>query len=152
MFCLQLRQHYIKPHLKICSCLQWSQALRYRIYDYAGASCNFQDYNGDRKLCGGVYVGDDWGLTLTTTIQNCEIACFSYAGIFKSPRPRTVIVKNCYVHKVKANGNAPGLGYGCWAQGGFLDPNDDGNITYENVILMIAKQQSTDRDIPITGI
>ncbi len=99
-----------------------------------GASCNFQDYNGDRKLCGGVYVGDDWGLTLTTTIQNCEIACFSYAGIFKSPRPRTVIVKNCYVHKVKANGNAPGLGYGCWAQGGFLDPNDDGNITYENVI------------------
>ncbi|MBK9047310.1 MAG: hypothetical protein IPL74_11495 [Bacteroidetes bacterium] len=85
------------------------------------------------KISGGVYVGDDWGLTLTTTIQNCEIACFSYAGIFKSPRPRTVIVKS-YVHKVKANGNAPGLGYGCWAQGGFLDPNDDGNITYENVI------------------
>jgi hypothetical protein len=99
-----------------------------------GASCNFQDYNGDQKLCGGIYIGEDFGTGLTTTIENCEVGCFSYAGIFKSTRPRSVLVKNCYVQKVKANGNGPGLGYGCWAQGLFLDPNDDGNITYENVI------------------
>ncbi|MBK8414869.1 MAG: hypothetical protein IPL22_10480 [Bacteroidetes bacterium] len=65
-----------------------------------GASCNFQDYNGDQKLCGGIFVGDDWG-TSQALIANCEISCFSYAGFFKSGRPRAVALENCYVHKVK---------------------------------------------------
>ncbi|MBL0072609.1 MAG: hypothetical protein IPP34_12740 [Bacteroidetes bacterium] len=71
-----------------------------------GASCNFQDYNGDQKLCGGIFVGDDWG-TSEALIANCEISCFSYAGFSRPPNLDAVVLENCYVHKVKANGNAP---------------------------------------------
>ncbi|MBK8416664.1 MAG: hypothetical protein IPL22_20430 [Bacteroidetes bacterium] len=48
-----------------------------------GASCNFQDYNGDQKNFVveflSVMIGEP-----SEAITNCEISCFSYAGFFKA--------------------------------------------------------------------
>ncbi|MBL0341580.1 MAG: hypothetical protein IPP71_11945 [Bacteroidetes bacterium] len=90
-----------------------------------GASCNFQDYNQGDLLCGGIFIENEVGSTI---IRNCEIACFSYAGVWKRNLPETLTIENCYIHKVKGECQF-GIGYGIWTQGPFNLPAQKMNFT-----------------------
>ncbi len=98
-----------------------------------GASCNYQDYNEDDILCGGIYIlSDPSGLAVN--IRNCEVSCFSYAGIFKDDENRMVNITNSYIHKVKGRASK-GIGYGSWNKGDATpDPLLLYEVTYTNTI------------------
>ncbi len=78
-----------------------------------GASCNLHDFNGDPYLCGGIYVENSSG---AVQILDTEVACFSYAGIFKRDNLEEIDLTKCYIHKIKGK-SIFGIGYGTWLKG-----------------------------------
>ncbi len=90
-----------------------------------GGSCNGQDFNNDDMLCGGIILNFDGNPTTSlATVQNCEISCFSYAGIFGKSKIDGVNLVNNYIHKVKGVAST-GIGYGCWFQGSLTESTVD---------------------------
>jgi len=79
-----------------------------------GANLNGKDFNESDMLCGGIYVYDSNGAT-SANILNCEISCFSQAGVWKDDETENLNIENCYVHKIKGK-SATGIGYGVWTQ------------------------------------
>lgn len=91
-----------------------------------GASCDVKEYNDAAILCGGVYIMEEIGQSIAT-ISNCEISCFSQAGVWKSSHPEILNLINCYVHKVRGKTES-GIGYGVWSMGD-LTPTPTVNFT-----------------------
>jgi len=97
-----------------------------------GPDCSWKDYNYDQVLSGGVCMEPVTTINASTgiLIKNCEIFCFSYAGVFKFPKVTNVEIIDCFIHKVKGISKKPGIGYGTWMQGW----NTKTTVDFTNII------------------
>jgi hypothetical protein len=98
-----------------------------------GSSCNYQDFNFDTYLSGGIISKEISALEIT--VENCEVSCFSYAGIMTHPQCSLFTVRNNYIHHVKGVGKTVGIGYGIWVMGGsgIMAPNFHETILHNNI-------------------
>ncbi|MEP7263473.1 MAG: hypothetical protein ABI772_03195 [Bacteroidota bacterium] len=74
----------------------------------------FTDVNGLITNCSGTTPGQSYGTDYK--IQNCEIAGFSFAGIFIEHSTDNITIENCYIHHSKGI-SIEGIGYGVWYKG-----------------------------------
>jgi hypothetical protein len=98
-----------------------------------GSGCNYQDFNFDTYLSGGIISKEISALEIT--VENCEVSCFSYAGIMTHPQCSLFTVRNNYIHHVKGVGKTVGIGYGIWVMGGsgIMAPNFHETILHNNI-------------------
>ncbi len=116
-----------------------------------GANCNYQDYNNDDNLCGGIYILNDPSGS-PVNINNCELSCFSYAGIFKEDENRIVNINNSYIHKVKGRASR-GIGYGSWNKGvANPDPSLFYTVTFNNTLFDDCKAAIDGQGDPVDWI
>ncbi|MBL0339723.1 MAG: hypothetical protein IPP71_01695 [Bacteroidetes bacterium] len=114
-----------------------------------GSSCNFKDFNQSTFLSGGILVDQAGNYMLPTTIKNCEVSCFSQAGIWKRDSPKDLIIENCYIQKVKGRSDT-GIGYGVWTQGVLLPlPQQVQVVNFKNTIFDDCKAAIDGQGDPI---
>lgn len=110
-----------------------------------GPQHNLKTFHFGSILSGGIYVSDG-GNPNPAKIINCEISCFSQAGIWKDNEPENLIVENCFIHNVKGV-SYTGIGYGVWSQSKAAN-NPAQNISFINNIFDDCKAAIDDSGYP----